>query len=316
MEPVAIPNLIVQILAKLNPQVIHQYSSIVSRSVTDTEVSNCNNAHSILSSSDAHATSPDTAAQNNAISMFIAPGEPTGFTFPHMLRESFLELTGSELCSLVMSDLTKEQWHSLANWITTTVASLNLPFCTVIHSLLITDRYLWTADDGKNPDVLTAACASLFIAAKFVCEYEISLKTISAYARRPSDEIKEMESVILEILDWKIVNVTAHEYVAMLNEFVFSSLFSAQQINAKHLLESILLNFSNFNFDLSHLRPSCIAFSCVLTVLAVFDPVGQKQCNLMDLMSFVKVLKLPSEEIEVCTYAFVEYLNRIYYGFQ
>lgn len=252
--------------------------------------------------------------QQKARIRFLVPHKPAGRVFPTKFEEDMTELGLQELTQSVWSELAVSQWNEMASWIMQAVDYLKLPLTIVPVALNIADRYVYIVSTQSNPDLITVACAALYRTTKSRYQVLSLLEYLSAFSNRTPQAIMDMETQIINALNWDSELVTSEKFIDMFDLEVFSTLYSPLERQSMKSLVETLLKEAYSDFDISHFSPSSIAFGYILTMMAVLDPRGVKRVNTADILLLANRQNFSMNEIQQCVESFVEFLNETFAG--
>lgn len=266
--------------------------------------------------------SPYTSSRDNASSKllpqnslefkFSVPAKPNSVIFSEKLENALIKLNQIERQYSESSDLPSEQWDIVVKWTLSTAKDFNISLGTVAISLNIFDRFLNTSHGYEYPDSLGIVCACLLIATRVNGEWPMPLGLISASCGKALEDVSHVETLIGNALEWDFTISTASEYLSVVSGHVLDPYYTPSERLAQSSLEDTLLEEAYLDFVISHFQPSSIAFACVVMVMAVFDPHGNRKYNSADVLLLAEKLDLVIPEIRHCVIAFVEFLNLTY----
>lgn len=177
-------------------------------------------------------------------------------------------------------------------WCSDMTDDLRLSPAIVAMAINVFDRFLMVRPVSKTllyP--LTASC--LLLACKVLMDEHIPCHEIASRSGVTVQDIKAMESVILNVLNWRVNIVTPHEVA---HELV--SYFQGKFRCHKPLLDCLLLN-SLSEYGLAWLRATSIGVACFILCASVTQ--GQSIDHLSDpVLDLAEECEVDVEEVRYC----------------
>lgn len=243
---------------------------------------------------------------HDSVSAFVSP---TGYVFSRGLERILENEIQRETKYAVDSDITEEQWRFLAEWMSRMASDLYVSKHEEAVAMYLVDKFVMTAEEELCGDILTIAGACLLIATALGSD-DAALPLIADCSDRSVSAIRAKRAEILKCIGGSLNAPNAYGILTLFNNHILRDMLSKPEILVLQQLQNQLLNEVYSDVKLAHVRPSSIAFSLMIMLLAIIDPTGQKNCNFADITLLAAKLSQSTEEILLCLIKFTTILNQ------
>lgn len=239
------------------------------------------------------------------VSAFVSP---TGYTFSKEFERILENEIQREKKYMVHSDITEEQWRFLAEWISKMASHLYVSEHEEAVAMHLVDKFVMTAEEESSQDILLIAGACLLIATALGSD-DGALLQIADCSDRSVSAFREKRGEILKCIGGSLNAPNAYGILILFNNHVFRHVLSAPEIFVLQQLQNQLLKKVYADVKLAHIRPSSIAFSLIIVILALIDPTGERNCNFADITFLAAKMSQSTEEILLCLIKFTAILD-------